>query len=168
MYSLSKYRYIYIYGFSDWGEDPTFVIVLGSISPPSGTGWVLYCLGKYQPRDRLNVKPSPSRPRTWQYVAWSRHSNTTGSGDRWVWSNSWMMIIWGKVKKLGENPTPVLLCPLGISNEVTRDWTRDSAVRCQYLNAWATARPRCLLVFWWNFTKCAHILTIQATKHCRY
>jgi hypothetical protein len=47
-------------------------------------------------------------------------------GDRWVWSNR------GKPKRLGEKPDPLPFRPPRLkSHEVTRDWTRASAMRTQ-------------------------------------
>jgi hypothetical protein len=73
--------------------------------------------------------------------------------NEWVRSIGGMILtgeIWSTV--LGEKPIPVPLCPPQISRELDWDRTRVSAVRGQWLTAWAMARPKLTLTWIMKFS----------------
>jgi hypothetical protein len=90
------------------------------------------------------TKPPTSRSRMWYRAACSGLWHTSEGSDKCVWSNGWMVISRGKIKKLRGNPAPVPFCPSRISYEVTWDGEKPVPGRPPQLwhrRNWATHIP---------------------------
>jgi hypothetical protein len=91
--------------------------------------------------------------------------------DMWVWRTTVDWYWQGKTEELGEKPVPLPLCPPQISSGLTRARSRASAVRGQWLTAWAMARAGLPILFVaislssgyhaWHWTQGSRVQTLR-------